>query len=118
SIPFEMTQFAGNGVAFDVACNTAYFTSAINDVAIFGVHLGTTGGMLKQCEADAGTFLLFEPYTRSLFRGIGTDMRAFSVNKVAGAPVLTDKVLAQLKSGFTFGPSGVRNPRIPLASCN
>jgi hypothetical protein len=120
SIPFEMTQFAGNGVAFDVSCNTVYFTSAIQDVAIFGIYLGTgvADPVLKKCETDAGTSLLFEPYTRTLFRGIGGDMRVFSVNRAPGKPVLTDKVLAQLKSGFTFGASAVRNPRLPLGTCN
>jgi hypothetical protein len=123
TIPFEMTQFGGNGVAFDVACNTVYLTSAINDVAIFGVYLGTpttptTEVVLKQCENDAGTSLLFEPYTRSLFRGVGADMRVFSVNKNAGSkPTLTDKTLTQLKAGFAFGPSAVRNPR-QLGTCN
>jgi hypothetical protein len=118
SIAFEMTQFAGNGAAFDAACNTVYFTSAINDIAIFAVHLGNSPAVLKQCETEAGTNLLFEPYTRSLFRGVGTDMRVFSVNRALGAPTLTDKPLTQLKANFAFGPTAVRSPRVPLATCN
>jgi hypothetical protein len=87
---------------------TLRLTRLAVELAVFGVPLAPGGSVLKQCEADFGSSLLFDPYTRSLFRFSGTTVKVFGLGRVSGAPILVDKILSQLDPGFAFGPSAVR----------
>lgn len=114
SIPMAAPQFPNGGPAFDTCDNILFLTTLISDFAIWAVPIGGgSGSVTKLCTGQGGTRMLFDPYTRTLWQGVGTDFVVYTVDATTTPPTLKNKVLSDVPAGFQFGAAAFRSPIKP-----
>ncbi|HEX4476915.1 MAG TPA: hypothetical protein VH142_17620 [Polyangiaceae bacterium] len=94
-------------------CNDVVFVTTLLDYAgVYAIPLGAGGTAAKFC-TGAGSSLLYEPYTRALFRipaGVGGGLENYTIGGTKLAPTLDQNSLGGLPSNLSISAIAVRQP--------
>jgi hypothetical protein len=114
NVSFDLDSKRFTAATLDTCANVLFLTSYLEDTSIWAVPMA--GGTPSKLCVGTGNRLLFEPYTKTLFRVTDTQLEAYRSTGTPTTPTIASRSLDKLPTGFVPVAPAVRQP-LGLTGC-